>query len=168
MEKCLAVSDISDLYRSHHRWLVTWLFGRVRCRENAADLAQDTFLRLIGRQDYLQLKNPRAYLATIARGLAIDLARRHAVEQAYLDVLSQSPAKAAPPEEERLDLLQCLSRIDRVLQELPPRARNAFILSRLEGRSHREIATTFRVSISTIEKDIAKALRCCYHARYRS
>ena len=159
--------DVADLYRSHHSWLVAWLLGRVRCRESAADLAQDTFVRLIGRPDYLQVNNPRAYLATIARGLAVDLARRHAVEQAYLDVLSQFPASVAPPEEERLDFLQCLSRIDRVLHELPPRTRRAFVLSRLEGRTHREIATTLQVSISTIEKDIAKALRCCYHARHR-
>ncbi|MEM8848822.1 MAG: sigma-70 family RNA polymerase sigma factor [Pseudomonadota bacterium] len=160
------MADIADLYRDHHGWLLNWLSGRLRCRENAADVAQDTFVRLIGKSDQLSLNQPRSYLVTIARGLAIDLVRRRAVEQAYLDVLAQTLAVVTSSEEDRAVFIETLARIEAVLRELPDRARKAFLMSRLDGLGHREIAAALQVSLSTVEKDIAKALRCCYHARH--
>ena len=81
---------VSDLYRAHHSWLTGWLRVRVDDRHDAADLAQDTFIRVLQSNVAATLREPRSYLATIARGLLIDLWRRRALEQAYLQVL-ESP-----------------------------------------------------------------------------
>ena len=49
---------------------------RILTIDNAADLAQDTFVRLLQRREQLQLNAPRAFLRTVARGLVIDHWRR--------------------------------------------------------------------------------------------
>ncbi|WP_312932016.1 sigma factor [Pseudomonas sp.] len=59
--------DIQALYVEHHAWLQGWLWRRIGCRSDAADLTQDTFLRLFRpatAPHEPDLRQPRAYLAT--------------------------------------------------------------------------------------------------------
>lgn len=61
-------SSITHLYAQHQGWLQGWLRRRLNDSSDAADLAQDTFLRVLQRRQNLSLEEPRAYLRTIARG----------------------------------------------------------------------------------------------------
>ncbi len=93
----LAPADIDQLYQTHNAWLRGWLRARVGCREHAADLAQDTYLaqdtfvRLLRARNVSPLKEPRAYLSSVARGLMIDQYRRRALERAYQQSLAGVP-----------------------------------------------------------------------------
>ena len=58
---------IGQLYQAHHSWLRGWLSRRTGCHERAADLAQDTFVRLLNARQQQTLQQPRAYLSSIAR-----------------------------------------------------------------------------------------------------
>ena len=60
--------SVQRLYSDHHGWLKNWLRGRLGNAADAADLAQDTFLRLLARREQLEIATPRAFLRTIARG----------------------------------------------------------------------------------------------------
>ena len=85
------------LYQSHHSWLHSWLRARLGCTHQAADLAQDTFVRVLARREELRqapVKQPRAFLRVIAKGLVVDLYRRRDVEQAFLEacLLYTSPS----------------------------------------------------------------------------
>jgi RNA polymerase sigma-70 factor (ECF subfamily) len=76
-------SVVGDLYASHEGWLQSWLRQRLGSAFDAADLAHDTFVRvLLKRRIEVEegLKTPRAYLSTIAHGLVVDLWRRRALE----------------------------------------------------------------------------------------
>ena len=73
------------LYRDHHNWLQGWLRRRLGNGCDAADLAQDTFVRLLRAGNAASIREPRDYLATVARGLMVDFLRRRSLEQAYLD-----------------------------------------------------------------------------------
>ncbi len=64
------------LYSQHHGWLFTWLRHKLGCSEQAADLAQDTFVRILTRNKPVSNLAPKAFLSTIARGLVIDYWRR--------------------------------------------------------------------------------------------
>ncbi|KAF1047199.1 sigma factor [Xylophilus sp.] len=82
---------VENLYADHHGWLVGWLRRRLGDRADAADLAQDTFLRLLVKPAARRLDNlaeTRAYLRTVADHLCIDLWRRRQVEQAWADTLA--------------------------------------------------------------------------------
>ena len=78
--------DIDQLYSDHHGWLHGWLRSRLGNAADAADLAQDTFLRVLLKQELLELRTPRAFLRTIA-GLEDVVVKRYAyaIEYDYVD-----------------------------------------------------------------------------------
>lgn len=161
----LANSDaIHALYVDHHGWLINWLRGKLGCGFSAADLAQDTFLRLMVSCNPQALREPRAYLTTVAKGLVIDHWRRRRLEEAYCEAIAQLPEASVPSPETRLLLLEALARIDALLDGMNPRARTAFLMSRLEGLGHQEIAGRLGASVSSVEKYIAAGFRHCLAA----
>ncbi|WP_172642823.1 sigma-70 family RNA polymerase sigma factor [Advenella kashmirensis] len=161
-------SVVTGLYREHHAWLVHWLLRRVQNTADAADLAQDTFLRVMGRQtdDLMLLREPRAMLTTIGKGLVIDHWRRQDIERAYLETLAALPPAHAPSPEARQIALETLIRLDALLDDLKPAWRCALLWTRLEGITVAEVATRLNVSVATAERYLAKALRRCYEQVY--
>ena len=100
-----SAQSLHELYRDHHGWLRGWLRQRLNNSADAADLAQDTFVRVLLARTAGTLQEPRHYLATIARGLVIDLYRRRSLEQAYLEALALRPEVYAPSAETRALIL---------------------------------------------------------------
>ena len=139
------------LYQEHHGWLVALLRRKLQCRDGAADMAHDTFLRVLLKADVLpELREPRAYLATVARGLLNDHWRRRTLEQAWLDTLAILPQELAPSPEDTLSMLQTLQRLDDMLSGLAPKARQVFLLSQLQGLGYAEIAKQTGINQSQI------------------
>ncbi|MNQ62101.1 putative RNA polymerase sigma factor FecI [compost metagenome] len=157
---------IQALYCEHHGWLKSWLRSKLGNAADAADLAQDTFLRLLGRSDSLDLRTPRAFLRTVARGLVIDHWRREELERAYLEALAQVPEATAPSPEERELILEVLERIALMLDRLKPKARTAFLLAQCEGLTHKEVAARMGISLRSVERYVADALYQCYLLRF--
>lgn len=154
-----------QLHASHHGWLVGWLRSRVRNEADAADLAQDVFVRLLRQPRLAAPDAPRAYLATIAQRLAANLHRRRALEQAYLQALAQLPEDCVPSPEEQLVLRQVLTDIDEALHALGPKVRQAFLLAQFEGRPYTAIAKELGVTPRTVVTYVARAMaQCCLHA----
>ena len=116
------------LYAEHHSWLAGWLRHRMGGEDVAADLAQDTFLRVLTSRELPLLLEPRAFLATIARRLMANHYRREAIERAYLEILATLPEARMPSPEDRRLVLEALCAIDRALDNLPANAREAFLL----------------------------------------
>lgn len=159
-------ADIRALYIDHHAWLLDWLRKRLRHGDSAADLAHDTFIHILGKPERLQeLRQPRAWLSTVAHGLLVDRVRRQRVERAYLQAIAHLPQAQVPSPESQLILLQTLARVDALLDGLRPKVRMAFLLSRLEGLSYKEIAERLAISLSSVEKYMASAIRHCYLAQ---
>ncbi len=78
----------AELYRNHHGWLFGLLRGRLGNTFDAADLAQDAFVKILVRpRDFDTFDGARAYLSVVARGLCIDYWRRRQIEQAWLETL---------------------------------------------------------------------------------
>lgn len=161
--------NVQDLYTKHHGWLQRWLISRLKCSHQAADLAQDTFVRVLARaerRDALPVQEPRAFLTTIARGLVIDHWRRSVLEKAYLDALAHLPEPYTPSAEERYLTLELLERLARMLDGLKPNVRRAFLYSQLEGLTAVCIAERLQVSQRSVERYLAEAMYHCYRLRY--
>lgn len=157
-----SIIPLEVLYGTHHGWLHGWLRRSLGCSQQAADLAQDTFLRLLVRGQPVSDRAPRALLARIARGLVIDHWRRDALERAYLEALTQLPEASHPSPEVRHEALQCLERIAQMLDGLKPAVREAFLLYQLGGLNHLQVAEKLGVSSRTVERHVASALLHCY------
>ena len=151
-----------QFYAEHHGWLRTWLRRRLGCSHSAADLAQDTFVRVLLRPQVLStLREPRAYLSTLAKGVVSEHWRRQALERAYLDALAAMPQPLALSPEERLELLQTLDEIDAMLDGLAPKAREAFVLSQLEGLTYTAIAERLQTSERTVKRYMQQGFERC-------
>ncbi|MGP1255376.1 MAG: sigma-70 family RNA polymerase sigma factor [Kiloniellales bacterium] len=154
-------SSINAIYVEHHSWLRRFLCRRTGCMHLAADITQDVFVRLLTRDSFPEIREPRAFLARIAHGLVADQWRRAAVERAWLQTMA-SLDFAVPSPDEQAEIVEALVRIDALLGGLKPRAREAFLLSRLDGLTYPQIAERLSVSLSTVEKDMALAMRHFY------
>lgn len=155
-------SSVQSLYVEHHGWLRQWLRRRLGCAHSAADLAQDTFMRVLLRPQVLPtLREPRAYLTTLAKGVVSEHWRRQGLERAYLEALATLPQPLAMSPEDRLCLLQTLHEIDAMLDGLPGKAREAFLLSQLDGLTYEQIGLRIGVHERTVKRYMAQAFERC-------
>lgn len=154
------------LYHDHHHWLHGWLQRKLPCRHDAADLAQDTFLRLLAQPELPLLREPRAYLLVVANRLLINRHQRRRVEAETLRAMAALLDDEQAPDLERIvaarELLAQVMRL--LLEELDEKPRRAFLMARLDGASYRDIAQRLQVSESSVKQYLAKALAHC-HAR---
>ncbi|MBU9810735.1 sigma-70 family RNA polymerase sigma factor [Rahnella sp. C60] len=149
------------LYSSHHRWLKNWLRFKLGSANDADDLAQDTFMRVLTGDSAQEIREPKSFLCTIARRVMVDFFRRNALERAYLDMLALMPEEHMPSPEQRQCLLETLQQIDTMLDGLGEKVRQAFLLSQLEGLTYPVIAERLNVSVSSVKKYMAKATEHC-------
>lgn len=157
-----AAQNFHDLYRDHRSWLESWLRRRMSNGSDAADLSQDTFVRVLASsQRIADLQEPRAYLATVGKRLLANFYQRRSLEQAYLDALALLPEECAPSPEQRWLLLETLQALDELLDGLPVAVRRAFLWSQLEGLGYAEIAERLQGSQRTIKRYMAQAYEHC-------
>lgn len=156
--------DLAQLYVEHHSWLFSWLSKKVGCAEQAADFAQDTFCRLITAKSLSELKQPRAFLTTTATRLLVDASRRKQVEQQYLKHYYYYHGEQTQiiNEENLAIITESLLHIIAMLNNLPQLCQQAFLMNRLEGLRHKDIAEKLNIAPSTAKKYIAKALLHCH------
>ncbi|EOX6787262.1 RNA polymerase subunit sigma [Pseudomonas aeruginosa] len=155
---------LQALYRDHHGWLFHWLRSRIGCPQNAADLAQDTFLSILSSKELLQIREPRSFLSTVARRLMANAYRRRQVEEAYLEALQVLPEAVEPSPEVRLLALEALTLLDRLLDQLPGKVREAFLLAHLQGLKIAEIAERLQVSTRSVKYYLVRANQHCFFA----
>lgn len=155
-------SALRLLYEDNHDWLCQWLRRRLDGGEEALDLAHDTFLRLLRKPDEMPgIKEPRAFLTTIARGLLNDHWRRRSLEKAWLEAAASLPPEAAVSPEALLSMQQELQQLDAMLAGLAPKAREVFVLSQLEGLSYLRIAERTGLSERTVKRYMAQGFEMC-------
>lgn len=154
-------SAVNTLYSEHQSWLHGWLRQRLGNACDAADLVQDTFVRVITARNAMEIREPRPYLSRVAKGLLIDLFRRRSLEQSYLEALANVPEAEYPSPEEQAILLQALMDIDRMLEGLGSKVRQAFILSQFDGLTYPQIAERLGISERSVNNYMAKAMEHC-------
>lgn len=152
---------IESLYGEHHGWLKSWLTRKLQSAFDADDVAQDTFLRIMRGESLAAIRDPKSFLCTVAKRVMIDLFRRNALEKAWLDMLEQLPEASLPSPEVRQSQLETLQLLDQMLDGLGSKAREAFLLSQLEGMAYAGIAARLNVSVSSVKKYVAKAMEHC-------
>jgi RNA polymerase sigma-70 factor (ECF subfamily) len=153
------------VYRGNQAWLKGWLHSKLGCSYRAADLLHDTFMRLLVREEIIQVKEPKAFLTTVAKRVLIDYWRREQIEQAYQEALMLIPEAYAPDPEEQYVFLETLLAIDKLLDGLPVVVKRAFLYFQLDGLKQNEIADKLNISLSTVKRYLVQAGVQCYFAK---
>jgi RNA polymerase sigma-70 factor (ECF subfamily) len=153
---------LETVYKAHHPWLSSWLQKRLGCHAQAADIAQDAFIKLLVKpQHFSQLDDAKAFITTIAKGLCIDHWRRKKIEQAWLESMQQAADSVTLDEAEQRVIIDTLIVLDEWLAKLPKEVSHAFIASQVQGFTYAEIAQQLNLSERTIKRYIAQALVHC-------
>jgi RNA polymerase sigma factor (sigma-70 family) len=156
----LSREDLQTLFVDARDEIARYIRRRVRCGDVAADLTQDLFLRLDRLDGRLpNTADARRYLFKMASNIALD----HYKTAANRTQLLRRAAAEQDTPLHRFEM-QCareleIERMQRALAMLSPRQRDMLELSRLERRTHKEIATLRGVSVSLVEKEIIAALK---------
>lgn len=167
MSAAAATIDLDLLYAAHGDWLQSWLRRHTRCSHRAADLAQDTFCRLLETKKPAPLRDPRSYLSTIARRILIDDIRHREIERAYLAAHAAWAGDADYLTPERVaEAAQLLEAIVRLLEALPVKARRAFTMVRFDGVRYAIASQRLGVSERMVKRYVAQAYAHCYALAY--
>ena len=163
----------------YHRELLNFLTRQVSDRDTAADLTQESCLRVLSAQSSGQtVLDLRALLYRTARNLIIDWHRRAKVRRHdNLDALAEHQHPAAPTHlqpEEALAALQVVRAYVNTIESLPARCREAFVLYVFDELGQAQIAQRMGISVSMVEKHIVRGMVACrqcarglQHADYR-
>jgi len=153
--------SIEQAFQRYHEGLMRFLNHRLRSEEDAADVAQETYVRLVQRYRH-DLEDETAYtlIFRIAANIANDQLRRrktrYASQHCSLEVMA--PLSEAPSQERQMAAKQQLDLLYAAIERLPPKCQQVFLLNRVDHMTYPQIARHCDISVKMVEKHIAKAL----------
>jgi RNA polymerase sigma factor (sigma-70 family) len=154
--------SIGELFARNKRDLLKYLTRRFG-PEDASDLLQETFLRLLRRGRLEAVADHPAFLQQIAVNLARDFSRRRKFEATRLEF--GEPPQDAPSEDAapgaRLEEEEATRALREAVAALPPRCREAFVLYVSERLTTAEIAARLGISQNMAQKHVRLALQRC-------
>lgn len=148
---------------TYHGRLINFVRKRFRLGEDALDIVQDAYARLIQATERAPIRDAPAFLHVVAANLARDRLRSQALRNAAkADAASTGDVECRSPSPERAVISrQQLAIIEQALGELSLKCRAALVLHRFENLTHAEIAAQLGISVSMVEKHIRRGLRHC-------
>ena len=151
------------IFREYYDELVTYLTAKLRSHDQAMDVAQETFLRVLTREPSTPILQPRAFLYKTALNLSIDLFRKRRQQaEETLDSEEIQDLLTMPADQERIiESRQQVRILYRAILDLPPKCRQVFLLHKFKECSHAQIADHLGISKSMVEKHIIKAMTHC-------
>ena len=154
---------VGEAAGQHRNALVRFLRKRLRNHDDAEDVAQEAYVRLLSRDRGGSIHYLSTYLFRAALNIATDRVRSERVRRSSdhcsiddIDMIDEQPS----PERE-IAAKQDLSRIYEAIRLLPPKCRQVFILSRVRHMTYPEIARHCGISVKMVEKHVSHALAVC-------
>jgi RNA polymerase sigma factor (sigma-70 family) len=153
----------ASLFQQYYGELLRFLTARLGCREQAADVVQDTFLRVRKVKDLAAIAQPRAFLYKTALNLTVDLFRRQRIRSertTQLDMTEDYPS-TTPRQDDEVEAKERVRLLQQAIAALPPKCRQVFLLHKFMDLSHAEIAARLGISRNMVEKHVMKAMAHC-------
>jgi RNA polymerase sigma-70 factor (ECF subfamily) len=155
---------VERLFAEQRGALQAFFRRRIRSKADAADLAQEVYLRMIRVPDQDAIRNPVLYLYTVANNLVKEHAvidRRRAGSVDIEEIAAHEQLEVLPTFEGDVDEMQRVVRLRAVLKQLRPKCRAAVALRFTDGLSYREIALRLGISTQMAHKYVEQALVHC-------
>lgn len=146
------------LYRDQAPRLTRRLRAQLNSSEDARDLVQDAFTRLLGSTRRESLDRPEAFLNRIVRNLLIDRSRRLASRAQHVPIDRGAEPVVRPTQADGIELAETQARYRAAVAALPERMRTVFLLHRIDGLSYKAIAGELGISTRTVEWHVAEAI----------
>lgn len=154
-----ANEEIHLLIQQYYNPLLCFVRNRIDSASDAEDIVQETWMRSLGMIGVGAVQNVRAYLYRVARNLIVDHLRLGGRQ------IPTDESVLLAVQDERvdieLDLIQKeeIERLDAAIKEMSERARQMFLLARVEGLSYAQIGRKFGISRQTVHEQMTHAIR---------
>jgi len=149
----------------HYADIERYFRQRVVCFQEAADLTQEVFAKVITAYGDTVTGSPRFLLFRVARNVLIDRTRQRKAEishrGSFVDENDPALVDEVSCPSQIADRQDRMASVCHAIATLPPRCRKAFVLNRVEGLTYRQVAEKMGVSPKTVEKHIAHAIGAC-------
>lgn len=165
--KTTPLSSYTEVYTTYFPRLVRFSQTYLLSREEAENIVQDVFLYLWEHPETQEsIRHTQAFLFTMVKNRCIDYLRQQTQEQNKRRPLTELQEKELQLKlyslqqfaSEGLFRTDTEALLQKVIDDLPPRCREIFLLSRLDGLHHKEIAERLHISTNTVEGQVAIAL----------
>lgn len=155
--------NVDSIYRRLRRSMMRYVARYFRRPQDIEDVVQEAFVRVIEAQQARGARVNDAYFYRTARNLALNrLARsEHRLTDTVGDLLEQTVILEGPTLEEQFESSERFELFCRAVRQLPIKCRRVFILRRIYGLSHKEIAERMGISVKTVEVHLTKAIVRC-------
>lgn len=155
--------SVDRIYREEAPAIRLFVKRIVRNASDAEDLVQETFLRSWPALASGTIECPRAFLFRAARNLALNHIRNGRVRNSDAARAASDEAfqRCIPTAEEQIIASEEAAACHQLLDELPRRCREAFVLRVVDGMSYKQMSKSMRLSVSTVEKHIGKGKEIC-------
>lgn len=147
--------EFSLLVYRQHGFVFRVALALVRNRQDAEDIAQETFLKLYRNGSWRGMRDERAFLARAAWRLALDLRRAPAMQVADFDA-EATPSLAASPEEQTVSA-NSAAVMHQMIDSLPEDLRQPLALSGIDGMNSREIGQVLGLPQGTVRRRLMRA-----------
>ena len=131
--------------------------SRVASRHDAEDVIQEAYLRVLRYSAEHVVHSEERLLFSAAKNLAVDNRRRQKVWERSVADCALLAAVDSPASDEVVEARQRLKHVEEAIALLPGRCRAVFLMHRIEGMSYSQIAKSVGISVSAVEKHIARA-----------
>lgn len=149
-----------NIYERYCKRLFGFVLRYIKVEADAEGIVQEVFIKIWESRNKLDAYTSfESFLFTITYNATISLLRKRANEQKYLEHLkSIQQIQKAPDLIDELQLNELNEQVQTLLEELTPRQKEIFQLSREEGLTHEEIAKKLDISLNTVKKHMANSL----------
>ena len=160
-------ADLKTTYMAQRANLCRFLAARLRDDAMAEDLVQELWVKVSKANITEKIDNPVSYLFTMAGRLSLDhirqRQRRVRRDEKWTDESTEKVGGFATSAEDNgetsLIRAERIAQVRAAIDTLPPKAKRAFQLHRMDGLTHKEVAEELGIAVSTVEKHIMRAMR---------
>lgn len=149
-------SALKEIFNRYNLKLFRLAIGVLKSEDNAKDLVQEVFIDLWSRRTSSNIENLPNYLSRAIKFQVLKHIRNGKIRDHHLQLMEN--IQFANQTEETLNFQEIESKLAKAVDELPPRCKEVFILSRIKHLSHKEISSKLNISTKTVEAQIGKAL----------
>lgn len=153
--------SVQETMRRHHESLLRFLRQQLRL-EDAADVAQEAYVRLMQYEGSGAIRSPSSMLFRIAINVTHDLSRAERLRKdRKVPFETDELACDRPGPDREIQAQQELALVCEAIERLPPKCRRVFLLSRAHSMTYAQVAARCGISVKMVEKHISHALRVC-------
>ena len=148
------------LYKKYCIRVYKFGYSILKSREESENLTQDVFLSLWENRLKIEKNSSiKSYVFTITYNSAISIIRKKARESQFMEYLKSLQEINVEPVNIELEYTELTNKLDEILQTLPQRQKEIYLLHRVKGLKYSEIAESLNISVNTIENHMSRALK---------